>query len=58
MPQRDALAMTRLTCLRSSSAFAAENFFLRKQLARYPERHVKPRRATNIARIARLRPAR
>jgi putative transposase len=33
-------------CLRPSPALAAENLFLRKQLALYQERHVKPRRAT------------
>jgi putative transposase len=32
-------------CLHPSSALAAENLFLRKQLALYQERHVKPRRA-------------
>ena len=36
-----------LLCLRSRSALAAENLFLRKQLALYQERHVKPRRATH-----------
>jgi putative transposase len=39
-------------CLHPSSALAAENLFLRKQLALYQERHVKPRRATNATRIA------
>jgi hypothetical protein len=39
-------------CLHSRSALAAENLFLRKQLALYQERHVKPRRATNATRIA------
>src|SRR5262249_59577248 len=34
-------------CLRSPASLAAENLFLRKQLALYQERHVKPRRATN-----------
>lgn len=38
-------------CLRPSSALAAENLFLRKQLALYQERQVKPRRATNAIRI-------
>ena len=37
-------------CLRPSPALAAENLFLRKQLALYQERHVKPRRATNTTR--------
>jgi len=39
-------------CLRPSAALAAENLFLRKQLALYQERHVKPRRATDAARLA------
>jgi putative transposase len=39
-------------CLRSRSALAAENLFLRKQLALYQERQVKPRRATHTTRIA------
>ncbi len=38
-------------CLRPSPALAAENLFLRKQLALYQERHVKPRRATNATRL-------
>ena len=38
-------------CLRPSTTLAAENLFLRKQLAMYQERHVKPRRATNAARL-------
>ena len=33
-------------CLRPSAVLAAENLFLRKQLALYQERHVNPRRAT------------
>jgi putative transposase len=41
-----------LLCLRPSPALAAEILFLRKQLALYQERHVKPRRATNAMRIA------
>lgn len=41
-----------LLCLRPSPALAAENFFLRKQLALYQERQVKPRRATNTTRLA------
>ena len=40
-----------LLCLRPSPALAAENLVLRKQLALYQERHVKPRRATNAVRI-------
>src|SRR3989442_151382 len=39
-------------CLRPSPALAAENLFLRKQLALYQERQVKPRRATNATRMA------
>ena len=41
-----------LFCLRPRPALAAENLFLRKQLALYQERHVKPRRATNATRLA------
>jgi hypothetical protein len=45
--------------LRSSSALAAENLFLRKQLGLYVEQKKKPRRATNairftLAQLARL----
>ena len=36
----------------STAALAAENLFLRKQLALYQERHVKPRRATDATRLA------
>ena len=39
-------------CLRPSPALAAENLFLRKQLALYEERQVKPRRATDAMRLA------
>src|SRR5918992_666797 len=39
-------------CLRPSPALAAENLFLRKQLALYEERQVKPRRATDAIRRA------
>jgi hypothetical protein len=39
-------------CLRLTPALAAENLFLRKQLALYQERHLKLRRATNTTRIA------
>src|SRR5499427_4817429 len=39
-------------CLRPSAALAAENLFLRKQLALYQERHIKPRRATDATRFA------
>ncbi|MDQ3831478.1 MAG: integrase core domain-containing protein [Candidatus Tectomicrobia bacterium] len=41
-----------LLCLRPNPALAAENLFLRKQLALYQERHVKPGRATNTIRLA------
>jgi putative transposase len=41
-----------LLCLRPRSALAAENLFLRKQLALYQECHVKPRRATHTTRLA------
>ena len=37
--------------LRSRARVAAENLFLRKQLALYLERHVKPRRANNSTRL-------
>ena len=37
---------------RSDAAIKAENMFLRKQLALYLEREVKPRRATNAARLS------
>jgi putative transposase len=37
--------------LRSPNALAAENLFLRKQLALYQERHVKPQRVTQAARL-------
>lgn len=43
----DAIAL-----LRSPAALAAENLFLRKQLALYRERDVRPRRATHAARPA------
>jgi len=38
-------------CLRPNPTLAAEVLFLRKQLALYEERQVKPRRATNATRI-------
>jgi transposase InsO family protein len=41
-------------CLRPSPALAAENLFLRKQLALYQERQAKPRQATNAIRLAML----
>jgi hypothetical protein len=39
---------------RSPAALAAENLFLRKQLALYQEHHVKPRRARHATRITLL----
>lgn len=39
-------------CLRLAPVLAAENLFLRKQLALYQERHVTPRRATDATRLA------
>src|SRR4029453_12641062 len=39
-------------CLRSPAALAAENLFLRKQLALYQERHIKPKRVTPATRLA------
>src|SRR5712691_8842674 len=39
-------------CLRLRPTLAAENLFLRKQLALYQERYVTPRRATNATRFA------
>jgi putative transposase len=39
-------------CLRPSPALAAENLFLRKQLALYQERQIRPRRATQATRMA------
>jgi len=47
----DVLTVFRLS-FRSSSALAAENLFLRKQLALYVERKKQPRRATNSVRFA------
>jgi putative transposase len=46
----DALVFFRLT-LRSPSALAAENLFLRKQLGLYVDRKKKPRRATDSVRF-------
>jgi hypothetical protein len=40
--------------LRSKSSLAAENLFLRKQLAFYQERKIKPRRTSHPARLALL----
>src|SRR5215475_2586943 len=39
-------------CLRPPAALAAENLFLRKQLALYQERHIKPQRATDATRLS------
>jgi putative transposase len=39
-------------CLRSPATLAAENLYLRKQLALYQECHITPKRATNATRIA------
>jgi putative transposase len=47
----DACRFLRL-CLRPSPALAAENLFLRKQLALYQERQIKPRRPTQATRMA------
>jgi putative transposase len=47
----DVLTFLRRT-LRSRAALAAENLFLRKQLALYGERQVKPRRASDRMRLA------
>jgi transposase InsO family protein len=49
----DAAYLLRL-CLHSPAALAAENLFLRKQLALYQERQVTPRRATDATRLALL----
>ena len=46
----DATRFLRL-CLHTPAALAAENLFLRKQLALYRERHAKPRRATDATRF-------
>ena len=46
----DSLQFLRL-CLRSPTALAAENLFLRKQRALYQERHVTPRRVTDATRL-------
>src|SRR5450755_3333626 len=39
------------SCVRSRSALLAENLFLRKQLAFYQERQVRPSRLTDAARL-------
>jgi hypothetical protein len=40
----------------SHSALAAENLFLRKQLALFQERKIKPRRADDACRSPKMRP--
>ena len=47
----DAMRFLRL-CLRSPTSLAAENLFLRKQLALYQEHQFKPQRATDATRFA------
>jgi hypothetical protein len=47
----DAITLLRVN-LQSRTALAAENLFLRKQLALYRERQVKPRRADPATRVA------
>ena len=47
----DAVRFLRL-CLRLRPTLAAENLFLRKQLALYQEHHVEPRHATHAMRLA------
>lgn len=47
----DALTLVKL-CFSSRTSLAAENLFLRKQLAVYLERQVKPRRATDATRLS------
>jgi putative transposase len=44
--------------LQARSALAAENLFLRKQLALYQERQVRPRRATDATRLIMILAAR
>ena len=46
-----ALASLASSAARSRAQLAAENLFLRKQLALYQERRVKPRRADDATRI-------
>ena len=48
---RDVLRLVS-SAVRSHTHLAAENLFLRKQLALYVERQVKPRRADDATRIA------
>jgi len=47
----DALIFLKL-CFRPRTSLAAENLFLRKQMAVYLERQVKPRRATDTTRLS------
>lgn len=47
----DLLRLLRLM-FRSRTRLAAENLFLRRQLARYIERQIRPRRTDNASRIA------
>src|SRR5262249_8601187 len=47
---RDLVALIR-SAMRSRAQLAAENLFLRKQLAWYPERQVKARRADDATRV-------
>jgi putative transposase len=49
----DVITFVSVGC-RSRSQLAAENLFLRKQLALYRERQVKPRRADDATRITRV----
>ncbi|HYR91058.1 MAG TPA: integrase core domain-containing protein [Terriglobia bacterium] len=53
----DVLTLFRLA-MRSSSALAAENLFLRKQLSLYVERKEKPRHAANRIRFTLVQPSR
>ena len=48
---RDLVSLTS-SALRSRAQLAAENLFLKKQLALYPQRQVKPRRADDATRMA------
>ncbi len=48
---RDAVRFLML-CFRPAPTLAAENLFLRKQLAQYRERQIKPRRASDATRLS------
>jgi hypothetical protein len=50
----DAMRFLQL-CLHFPTALAADNLFLRQQLALYQEYDVKPRRATNATRLTLVR---